>query len=467
LPSKATTEAGYKVVTPCWSETKQAKAQHSTPNNNLIVNLALMEDPGNLTPRTAIAEYYRSVTPRSTAQVDRRTHRSYSLEDLAQRPRSNPRTRTPLRNPSPLLIGTTLESPVVVETHHDDDDDDDPGVAENSSQRRATRRQNPTGRIAFGAAMPSGTAASTHRRMEARRNTSSSEVESYDETFAPWQGKSRKGAPSHRKIRRWNNDRFQLSDFSHDFNMKTFHHPDKKDYLMPNAAPQSNHHPYHRHSVFSDLMDQQVEPEIRDRIIRGEGVHGNSSCHTTAHHSTSKQQGFNTGIDQISPRLVPFLTRACQSTHVQKVLHAMEQVLFQYLLDSNSSSSSCSSRRNDNTLGGISIDEMFQYLVNKSILVQPPQCIQQSHSLQMKMVQFHFHDKSPIDDNQDTAKGSKKNPAFYRLLLHSIGQYYGWQVYTTTCQEQYKIMTVVTDGKCHDETPCSLLKAVEASLVNS
>lgn len=399
-----------------------------------------MEDPGNLTPRTAIAEYYRSVTPRS-AHADRRPHRSYSHEDLAQRQRSNPRTRTPLRNPSPLMIGTTLESlsvlsddrPVVSEPRNDE------GFSINSgdSSQRRTRRSNPAGIITLGAAMPIGT--STHRRMDARRN--SSEVVDTKETLTPW--KSRKGAPSHRKIRRWNNDRFQISDLSHEFNMRTFHHPDtnKRDYLMPNA-PQS-----YRCSVFSDL--DKVEPEIREKIIHGEGGGVQYKCFSDSRNG--KQGGLNTGIDNISPRLLPFLTRACQSIHVQKVVYTMEHVLCQYF---------DSSMKNPTNME-IQIDEILQYLVKKSILVQAPEFIQPSGSTQMKTVRFYFHDKDPTLEQfpSSTGRSSNKNPAFYRLLLHSVGQYHGWQIYTT-CQQQTKIMSVMTDGKSCG-APCSLLKVMD------
>jgi len=423
-----------------------------------------MEDPGHLTPRTAIAEYYRSVTPRST-QNDRRIHRSYSHEDLSQRPRSNPRTRTPLRNPSPLMIGTTLETPSpilptttgILEAHYDEESS---LHSQHSSQRRNVH---PTGRIAFGAAMPSGT--SVQRRVDYSRRNISSDVESNHAT--PWQGTSRKSAPSHRKQRRWNNDRFQLSDLSYDFNIRTFHHPEinKKEYLMPNDTLLSSSQ---RQGVFSTW--DQMQPEIREKIIRGDVVH-DCNTHTMDSSSQSSRRLKKIGIDQISPRLIPFLTRACQSTYIQNVIRMMEQTLYTYFYSSSIS-----------LLEDVSDKEsLIESLINNSILQQSPECIihNKNKNASMKMVRFHFHDKCPSNhDPLDSAtspkttqkEGSTKNPAFYRLVLHSIGQYHGYSIHTT-CYKECKIMSVMAgDGKIEKDImscgyPCSLLDAMDGHFI--
>ena len=225
-----------------------------------------MEDPGNLTPRTAIAEYYRSVTP-NTIKSERQIHRTYSHEDLAQRPRSNPRTRTPLRNPSPLMIGISIEESTSVfhPNHATVVENDGSSLSSHRTRDSHSRGHSTTGRIiTLGASMPVGTT-SIHRRMEARRIET---MGSSSSAQTPWLSKSRKGAPSHRKIRRWNNDRFQFNDFTHEFNLLTFHHPDtnKREYLMPNAPTT----PHKSHSVFTSVA--KVHPQIREKIIHGEEV---------------------------------------------------------------------------------------------------------------------------------------------------------------------------------------------------
>ena len=153
----------------------------------------------------------------AAAGTRRRTVRtpSFSYDELARRPRSNPRTRTPLRNPSPLLGNATRA------TIHDDEDDDNAtpeanvvtgsdlgshgvtsggSTATNTAQRVATT-------IRLNAGLPIGTlpsaTSSIGRYASDNNNTSSHRAGA---VAAAAQRSSKQARPSHRKIRRWNND---------------------------------------------------------------------------------------------------------------------------------------------------------------------------------------------------------------------------------------------------------------------
>jgi len=104
----------------------------------------------------------------------------YSREELARRPRSNPRSRTPMRYESPLETDAFRRRSPSPNNNNDDN------VA-----RRITIRP---------------LAGATVGTVGARTTTTTIQEQQQQQQQRP--SRSRKQGPSHRKIRRWNNDKF-------------------------------------------------------------------------------------------------------------------------------------------------------------------------------------------------------------------------------------------------------------------
>jgi len=151
-----------------------------------------------------------------SSAAQRRTVRtpSFSYDELARRPRSNPRTRTPLRNPSPLL-GTVTRA-----TIHDDDDDNGHVIAGANVGTNAVtgtsshvvtpgeRRTaaNPTQRMSTNIRLNAGLRVGTTVGRYATGNNGASSHRAGAIAGAAAAQRSSKQGPSHRKLRRWNND---------------------------------------------------------------------------------------------------------------------------------------------------------------------------------------------------------------------------------------------------------------------
>lgn len=167
------------------------------------------------------------------ASPTRRTVRtpSFSYDDLARRPRSNPRTRTPLRNPSPLLEGLRephVTSPSIANvTHTSNAARHVPGQAGvESPQARAAPQDagsaaNEAGRsaVSFQAQAQPQTQQQQQQRVTIRLNAglpvgslpsssdrTSTTARRYAQQQQSQQQRSSKQGPSRRKLRRWTND---------------------------------------------------------------------------------------------------------------------------------------------------------------------------------------------------------------------------------------------------------------------
>lgn len=102
-----------------------------------------------------------------------------TLASLASRPRSNPRSRTPMRYESPLNPDEFRREPLTTAAEQQEQS----STPEGGSRRIITIRPS--------AGLAVGSIAAT--RIDEKRATAT---------------KSRKQGPSHRKVRRWNNDHF-------------------------------------------------------------------------------------------------------------------------------------------------------------------------------------------------------------------------------------------------------------------
>lgn len=172
-----------------------------------------------------------------------------SYQDLANRPRSNPRTRTPMRtNMNSLNLSSVRDNEDEYEPEAQDVAPMGGGVA-----MRA---------VGLGAGLAVGTvlrrdALSTLRQMNHRRQ----------ERTTSSQPLSHKQGPSHRKLRRWNNDKFVgiASEISHANSNK--HHTTKiSNILRIYTSPDMEHGFYDGHGGNGNMMNPYAMPynETRD-----------------------------------------------------------------------------------------------------------------------------------------------------------------------------------------------------------
>ena len=149
------------------------------------------------------------------------------------RPRSNPRTRTPMRQESPLLITGRGDNIVLNQNAQDASANDNDGVNSNSEETMIRNIFNTRRRIrsdsipeeaisaqsveqgdqGINLATTTSTSATNapragHLLTSIRETNSRSTRRSTNPTRSRLVGLSDKQNPSHRKIRRWNNDRF-------------------------------------------------------------------------------------------------------------------------------------------------------------------------------------------------------------------------------------------------------------------
>jgi len=144
------------------------------------------------------------------------------------RPRSNPRTRTPMRQESPLLITGRGDNIVLNQSAQDVSSNDNDGVNSNSEENMIRNIFNTRRRIRSDSipeeviseqsveqveTTTTSTSATNapragHLLTSIRETNSRSTRRSTNPTRSRLVGLSDKQNPSHRKIRRWNNDRF-------------------------------------------------------------------------------------------------------------------------------------------------------------------------------------------------------------------------------------------------------------------
>lgn len=135
-------------------------------------------------------------TPTRTLRLDEGEHISrqrdqtgplatrVTLASLASRPRSNPRSRTPMRYESPLNPDEFRRES---QSSAAAGNDDEPSTSNSNRESGRTITIRPTAGLAVGTTLSSN----RHNR-----------------TIHEERPKSRKQGPSHRKVRRWNNDHF-------------------------------------------------------------------------------------------------------------------------------------------------------------------------------------------------------------------------------------------------------------------
>ena len=243
-------------------------------------------------------------SPSRTPSTRRRTVRtpSFSYDDLARRPRSNPRTRTPLRNPSPLLQGLRREEHVNVNTARIDNNvagrqpaqmrpapqDAGNAASEGVSSSQAQPQQQPQQQrvtIRLHAGLPVGSLPSPSTTAGTARASLSQTTTRRHAQQAAATARSTKQRPSRRKLRRWTNDSMRsiAADLARGNTRGSLAAADvyvrgvsdgelRREYEMPNA-PQSWRSSFDTLSRLADrwdLEEEEEEEEDNDHLEKGE-----------------------------------------------------------------------------------------------------------------------------------------------------------------------------------------------------
>jgi len=250
----------------------------------------------------------RRTSPLVSPGSQRPPERQVSYEDLARRPRSNPRSRTPMRYESPLTGNAFREvSP--------------------ENERREGQRVSI--RALAGAAV--GTALRSTRIVEQRLHAEGQRTPT----------KSSKQGPSRRKVRRWNNDNFvglasELAESSSRgaavAEILLLAQADAMEYRCiynPNDMPPS--------ALTTLIQDEKLE-HTRNQFFEGEIGHGPPDVRSK---SKIKQDYSSPALmmNRVHERLRNVITRACSSNTMVKIVDAFEECLCSCFLDGQSNKS--------------------------------------------------------------------------------------------------------------------------------
>ncbi|GAX09438.1 hypothetical protein FisN_6Lh186 [Fistulifera solaris] len=294
--------------------------------------------------------------------------------DTSRRPRSNPRVRTPMRYESPL----------------------DPD--------EFRRRPEEDNRMGLSAGHPVG--AMTNRIPEERP------------------AKSRKQGPSHRKIRRWNNDKFHR--IAHELKGTK-----AADVLMQGEAE----HRYrtildpelHQSKQLTRFLQDKTLQNVRDRFFEGEfaTMRVPQKVHPTPADSPKQW------MKRIDSRLRPIIIKACSNSYPATcVVRVLEEFLVEQYYDTPSKP--------------LPLDWWHD------LLVKAPELAQVNDK---RVVEFSF----PVDSSQG---------GFHRLLLHAVAQFHGLHVVSRLIPNQARFLSV--SGYIDAEGPVfSLLDHLERCDVSS
>mmetsp|Transcript_1258 Transcript_1258/g.1916 ORF Transcript_1258/g.1916 Transcript_1258/m.1916 type:complete len:370 (-) Transcript_1258:2028-3137(-) len=316
--------------------------------------------------------------------TNRGTDRQVYYEDLARRPRSNPRSRTPMRFESPLNANSFREV--------------SPPAERREGQRISIR---PLAGSAIGTSIQSNV-----RRFG--NNQPTSEI----------RPKSSKQGPSHRKVRRWNNDNFiglasELAKSSHRGVAAA------ETLLLAQAdAPK-----------FRSIYPQDMPPSALTKLIQDEGLKhvrhqffdgeiGNE--HSKAHlNSKCKNQCTEDCLSpifmmkRIHDRLRNVVVRACKSDATVKIVDAFEDCL-----------NSCFLRGKPEK----SVTNVVQTLSDLPTVIR--------RESGQTACYFNF--------DADSSSGG----GYHRLLLHAVCQFHGLHAISTSVDTEQKLKRqLIVSGK--------------------
>jgi len=379
---------------------------------------------------------------------------SASYQELANRPRSNPRVRTPMRNISAVPLGTVNRSTIVDNGNDDDDAGASARVSNISSAaagRSATGVRTQLGLgagLAVGTVLREGDMALLHQQRINRERNKLAGNNGFN---------SDKQGPSHRKLRRWNNDKFvgiaseisnanptargtQIAKIFAEADM------DRSKYTMPNSAMEHN-------SYFTTLLksngnvkrdgagrefDAKHVDKVRERFLRGDVSNANENEMTEGARNRMRRREDDTFSDgarmvkvKVQERLLNVVRRACQSSEFSRdVLSAFEKQLVKHLSGNESSHErGCASEESESVLEEVLMQRPM--VTRKSSSVLSPKL----NSAGVKSVTIRF-----LFDNESN------NGAFNRLLLHGVSQFHGLDTSSSTTSKGHRLLTVT--GVC-------------------
>jgi len=354
--------------------------------------------------------------------VDGAQEVSASYHELANRPRSNPRVRTPMRNVSPFL-GTVNRSTVT-----NDDDGLGDGVRANGVEDTNGTGTSSVAQLTLGAGRAVGTVFREEDLALLRQQKTKSQ-----RTAATKHGSlSDKQGPSHRKLRRWNNDKLVgiASEISRAnptargtkiANIYTEADLDRNRYVMPHDPPEYRSH-------FTTLLgtgeeeghDSEHINAVRRRFLRGDTSDPNREMTDGARDRLRRKEEdiFNDGSRmvrvKVPERLLNVVRRACQSSPFSRnVLSVFERKLVRHLsADVNHITSK---------------DDPESIL--EEVLVQKLMVTRKARSTTLR---FLFENEN--------------HGAFNRILLHGVSHFHGLHTSSTTTSRGHRLLTVT--GAC-------------------
>ena len=387
-----------------------------------------------------------------------------SYQDISIRASSNSRNRTPVRNTTPVL-GPVNRSTLAQEERASSNErsrSSTPNTSSNSrpssASRSSTSRLQPV--VGLGANLSIGTIlrAGSLSALHERPSKASSSI-------GRQQPRSAKQGPGHRKVRRWNNDKFIgiASDISNSLSQKNpqmgmrianiYAEADmhKGKYTMPNA-PRGNR------TIFgtlvkanrgldldgqsddgydSDCCKVKLDPEevakIRERFVDGEvGVNEVVILSEAAKEKIRKREeelykdGKRMMKVNVNERLVNVVIRACKNSgFTRNVVNTFEDLLL-----------SLNHPKSNSVKSSVHVIESEIW---KQVLVQKPFITRKLNAETKESnvtVRLFFSD-------------GKSKGAFNRLLLHAVCQFHGLQTASSTTSKGHRIMTVT--GGCKGE----------------
>jgi len=352
---------------------------------------------------------------------------SASYQELANRPRSNPRNRTPMRKISSVPMGTLNRSTIV--NHEDDQVNSSTTVAGNAF----TPTTIPSSRVQPGVGLPVGSIVRgkqlegfLHERFNVRGNNA---------VHNP--SRSNKQGPSHRKLRRWNNDNFfgiasEISNANPTARgaliSKIYAEAEmeKSAYLFPN-------YPLENNSCLTTLLGSGSEVEdyekqhiatVRERFLNGEVCDKNRNLISERARDRllkREEEIFNDGRkmveEKLQSRLLNVVTRACQSSVFSRnILSAFERVLVKHL--SFNDVSVCDDKQDND-----------ESILEKVLMQKPLLTRKSSNETKNSTIRFLF------DNESDQG-------AFSRLLLHGACQFHGLNTSSVTTSSGRRLLTV-------------------------
>jgi len=474
----------------------------STPTGDTPIRLRFHSPPGQTTqhnPRnssTGRTSTGRTSTGRtSTGRPisaggnggggDSRSSTPSSYVDLANRPRSNPRTRTPMRTNVNVL---NLSS--VRDVYTEEEEDYEPSQYQNQYEDRIPSGGVGMRSVGLGAGLAVGTVlrrdtVDTLRQMNHRRQERTTS-----------QPLSQKQGPAQRKLRRWNNDKFIgiASEISHANSNKyssssNQHHNTKiskilriyteadmehgmygddvgsggNPYTMPHVETRDNNkctafetlllngkrtkYPsMDDHVMAGDEKEKPYDPiliqRVKERFLDGQmpQVSMNQPTQKSIQRKYIREEAIYADgrnmLMNVQERLCKVVKRACVASEFsRKVLVALEQFVISHLgSDTNSNcNGSSSSRKYDDSI----LDEI---LLQKPLITHKSSPNDDGTNSTKTTIRFLFH-TTETSNNINT-----KGRHFHRLLLTAACQYHGLTALPSQGPRNSRILTVT--GTC-------------------